>query len=522
MKNKDETQSMNEIKRKNETKNKNRSKNKNDLNNKNEMEKNIKTDTMQPQESSDYEFIKEQIKDRPVNKKKLVRRMFFTAGMAVMFSLIACISFLLLEPVLEDIFNPEESMELNQVTLPEVPEEDEEPVTIGPIIVETPLEDMSLTDEDVDALGEQDQNADHDASDTPDETSSGSDAAEGQGTATESENSAPVVVPQEIGLSDYQLLYRKLYALSAEVSKSIVTVTGITSDVDWMNETYLSTNQTTGLIIADNGYELLILADNKNIKDAESVRVTFIDDTSAEAFFKQTDVNTGLSVYAVNLSDIREETKETITAATLGSSYATSLLGNAVIAIGNPLGSGKSVCYGAITSMDRTVSLMDANYQLLTTDIYGSKNANGVLINIKGQVVGFITQDYNSEDMQNLIYAYGISSIRQLVQSLSNGDEKVSLGLYLSEVPQEAMEEAGLPSGVYVTDVRINMPAMNYGLAKGDVITMIGDKQITSVNLYMQAISELSPGDVVTITYARLSNGIYKSMEVDIEIDGGI
>lgn len=481
-------------------------------------EKEIEKETEQPKESSDYEFIKEQIKDRPINKKKLIRKMFFTAGMAVMFSLIACISFLLLEPVLEDIFIPEESIELNQVTLPEVPEEDEEPITIDPIIVETPLEDMSLTDEDIDALGEQGQGAEVGASgDTQGDVPSG-----GQGTATESENSVPVVVPQEIELSDYQLLYRKLYALSVEVSKSIVTVTGVTSDVDWMNETYLSTKQTTGLIIADNGYELLILADYKNIENAESVRVTFVDGTSAEASFKQLDVNTGLSVFAVNLSDIKTETKETITAATLGSSYSTMLLGNAVIAIGNPLGSGRSVCYGAITSMDRTVSLMDANYQLLTTDIYGSRNANGVLINIKGQVVGFITQDYNSEDMQNLIYAYGISSIRSLVQNLSNGDEKVHLGLYLSEVPQEAIEEAGLPSGVYITDVEINTPAMNYGLAKGDVITMIGDKQITSVNLYMQAVSELNPGDSITITYARLSNGIYKSMEVDIEINDGV
>ncbi|MDE6713142.1 MAG: PDZ domain-containing protein, partial [Lachnospiraceae bacterium] len=166
--------------------------------------------------------------------------------------------------------------------------------------------------------------------------------------------------------------------------------------------------------------------------------------------------------------------------------------------------------------------LRDASYQLLTTDIYGSRNATGVLINIKGQVVGIITQDYNSEDMQNLIYAYGISSIRQLVQNLLNGDERVHLGLYLSEVPQEAIDEAGLPSGVYITDIEINTPAMNYGLAKGDVITMIGNKQITSVNSYMQAVSELKPGDVITVTYARLSNGIYKSMKVDIEIDGGI
>ena len=169
--------------------------------------------TEQPQESSDFEFIKEQIKDRPINKKKLAKRMFITAGMAVMFSLIACLSFLLLEPVLSDILNPEEEIPLNPVTLPEVAEEDESPVTIDPIIVETPIEDMSLTDEDVDAAGEQNQGT----ADIP-----------GVSTNAVSENSAPAGEQQEIELSDYQLLYRKLYALSNEVSTRLVTVTGLT------------------------------------------------------------------------------------------------------------------------------------------------------------------------------------------------------------------------------------------------------------------------------------------------------
>lgn len=465
-----------------------------------------------PEESSDYEFIKERIKDRPINKKKLVKRLLFTAGMAVLFSLIACISFLLLEPLLEDFLYPEEDMELNLVTLPEAPEESEEPITI-----ETPIEDMSLTDEDIDG------NENQAPEDDPNSPNLPNDGDVSGNTVTGQEEEPSVIIQQvEIELDDYQLLYRKLYALSSEVSKSLVTVTGITSDVDWMNETYLSTNQTSGLIVADNGYELLILADQKNLEDAERIRITFIDGATADASFKQADSTTGLAVYAVPLSDIKDDTKEAIMTAVLGSSYSSTLLGNAVIAIGNPLGSGTSVCYGAITSVDRTVSLLDGNYQLLTTDIYGSKNANGVLINIRGQVVGFITQEYNSQDMQNLIYAYGISSIRQLVQNLSNDIVRTHIGLYLSEIPEEAMEEMGIPNGVYVTNVEMNTPAMNYGISKGDVITMIGEKQITTVSEYMQAIAELQPGDTVTVRYARLSNGVYKSMEVTLELDDGV
>ena len=50
-------------------------------------------------QATDYDFIREQIKERPVNRKKIFRRMLFTAGMAVLFATIACITFLLLEPV---------------------------------------------------------------------------------------------------------------------------------------------------------------------------------------------------------------------------------------------------------------------------------------------------------------------------------------------------------------------------------------------------------------------------------------
>lgn len=467
-----------------------------------------------PEESSDYEFIKERIKDRPINKKKLIKRLLFTAGMAVLFSLIACLSFLLLEPRLEEFLYPEEEMDLNLVILPEAPEEAEEPITI-----ETPIEDMSLTDEDIDGNEGLNSGNNPNPPDIPNEENVSGNTVTGQ----EGGEEPSVIIQQvEIGLDDYQLLYRKLYALSSEVSKSLVTVTGITSDVDWMNETYLSTNQTTGLIIADNGYELLILAGQKNLEDAERIRITFIDGATADASFKHADSATGLAVYAVPLSDIKNDTKESIMIAVLGSSYSSTLLGNAVIAIGNPLGSGNSVCYGAITSVERTVSLLDGNYQLLTTDIYGSRNANGVLINIRGQVVGFITQDYNSQDMQNLIYAYGISSIRQLVQNLSNDIERTQIGLYLSEIPVEAMEEMGMPGGVYVTNVAMNTPAMNYGISKGDVITAIGERQITSVSDYMQAIAELQPGDTVMVRYARLSNGVYKSMEVTLELDDGV
>ena len=54
------------------------------------------------------DFMKETIKQRPLNRKKLVRRTIITAAMAVIFGLVACVTFLLLEPVISNKLYPEE------------------------------------------------------------------------------------------------------------------------------------------------------------------------------------------------------------------------------------------------------------------------------------------------------------------------------------------------------------------------------------------------------------------------------
>ena len=67
--------------------------------------------------ANDFEFLQEKIKERPINKKRLLKRTIITASMAVLFGLLACLSFLLLEPVLNNWLYPEEEPEV--VTFPQ-------------------------------------------------------------------------------------------------------------------------------------------------------------------------------------------------------------------------------------------------------------------------------------------------------------------------------------------------------------------------------------------------------------------
>ncbi len=74
-----------------------------------------------PETASDFEFLQEKIKERPINKKKLFRRMVITASLAVLFGVLACLSFLLLEPILNNWLYPEEQPEI--VTFPQEKDE---------------------------------------------------------------------------------------------------------------------------------------------------------------------------------------------------------------------------------------------------------------------------------------------------------------------------------------------------------------------------------------------------------------
>ena len=73
------------------------------------------------EQSHNYEMIKERMKERPINRKKLVRRTAITVSMAVIFGVFACITFLVLEPVISNILYPEPAPE--EVILPEEMEE---------------------------------------------------------------------------------------------------------------------------------------------------------------------------------------------------------------------------------------------------------------------------------------------------------------------------------------------------------------------------------------------------------------
>lgn len=429
------------------------------------------------------EFMREKIKQKPVNKKKLLRRTVITAVMAVVFGLVACVTFLILEPVISNRLYPEEG--------PKEIEFPEETVT-----EEMKPEDMLVNEADVEEAIE---------------------AVETELVDEQIEEQLEEILSQvEFHLEDYQALYDEMRALTEDKGRAIVTVAGVTSDVDWFNNIYENVASASGVIVANNDKAMLILVSAGNLNGADSIEVTFCDQTQAEAELVQKDENTGLAILSVPLSSIGEKTMEEIAIAELGSSNSSNLLGTPVIALGSPLGTGGSISYGMVTSTGTIIDLPDAAYKRITTDIYGSRNATGVLINLKGMVIGIIDNVNTGNDMSNLLTAYGVTELKRTIEQMSNDKERAYLGVHGADVPKEAIEDTQIdtPAGTYIREIEIDSPAMEAGIQSGDVVTKVGNEEITTYNELLGILQSAHPGDILTVTLTRQGH----EMSVDVTL----
>lgn len=447
-----------------------------------DQEKEQKNAEMKPEkEQAEYtpsvqpDFLREKIKQKPVNKKKLLRRTLITVAMAVVFGLVACFTFLVLEPVISNRLYPEE--EAQEVQFPE------ETVT-----EEMKPEDMLVQDE----VEEEPVQAE-----------------------LEDEQIEELLSQVQFSLEDYQAIYAELAQLATEAGRSVVTVTGVTSDVDWFNNTYENMASASGVIVANNGKSILVLVSAEALHSADSIIVTFCDQAQAEAEIVQRDQTTGLAILSVPLLSISEETMDVIDIATLGSSNSNNLLGTPVIALGSPMGTSGSVCYGVITSAGTIIDQPDSAYKMIMTDIYGSHNATGVFVNLKGMVIGIIDNTNTSNDMGNLLTAYGISELKKTIEKMSNDQELAYMGVHGADVPQEAIEELDIPAGAYIKEIEMDSPAMAAGIQSGDVVIRVNEVPITTYGELLNMLSNAEPEEIMTITLVR------QSREMSVEVTLG-
>lgn len=463
---------------------------------------------MQEKEKGGFSFINEQIKEKPLNKKRLIKKALFTVVLAVIFGTVAALVFSLLQPEFSNWFYPEEK---SVVTIPKDDVTETE---------ETGQDDTQESTEQKDTENNGQQGENKEPENGQQETEEAGNSQQEQTDEPETEHNTGDISNnemQELELADFQKLQNKLYAVGKEANKFIVTVTGVKSDTDWFNNPYESKGQASGIIVAENGMELLVLTERKAIADAQEIYVTFINDAVVKAEMKKYDGNTGIAVLSVKTSELTESTKNAITVAVLGNSL-TVTQGTIAIAIGSPLGTNYSILTGNITSTTNSISTIDHNYSVFTTDIVGSSNGSGALVNVDGEIIGIVMQGYSSAGDENTLTAISISELKALIEMLSNGQDIPYIGLEVTTVTAAIEREYEIPKGAYIKDVCMDSPAMAAGLQNGDVITEIDGDEILTAENYEKKLLSLKPEDTVEVKIERQGPEGYTEITCTVEV----
>lgn len=412
------------------------------------------------QEEQEFSFVKEKIKRQPVYQNKLFRKVIFQIALAVVCGVIACFVFVIIHPWMEQKFGEDETRE---ITIPREEEEETEEAA-SPAVPQEPI---------------------------------------------------VITETQELEVEDYKKLYRKLKDVAAECKKSLVIVTAASSDTDWFNETYESKNQLSGLLVGNNGVELLVLTTYSEVESADRMQVTFADNITRNAVLKKYDRITDLAVISVNLADIPASTLEYVKMAKLGSSKAMSA-GEPVIAVGAPAGMVDSVLYGNLAVATYKTSVIDGEYNLLITDIVKASEGSGVLLNLDGQVIGLIENKYLSSNNKNMLTAYGISDMKSVIEHLSNNKDLVYLGITGTDVDSDISASQGIPVGAYVTDVEMNSPAMDAGIQAGDIVREISGQVVTSISDIQGMLLNFSREQIIEVTIMRQGKEGYQEMTCSV------
>lgn len=416
----------------------------------------------QNQEEDEYSFLQEVIKDEAGDQAKWKHDVLRRIQLGLIFGLVACFTFFACKPWVEKKFEGDPT----EVTIPQDEQQEDE------------------------------------------------DQAQDQDTNQEQVQEQKPVLTAET----YQEMLNNLKQVSGEVRKSVVEIQGAATEEELSKGLEDKEKSISGMIVADNGQELLILAGELPVKDAKIIRVTFSGDSQCDATLKSKDAGLGLCVYAVQRKNIADDVWTQIETATLGGSKVVSE-GDTAIAVGKLYGCDTIAGYGVIESGENYLDKSDGQYQTIYTDVSGDISGSGILVNIRGEVIGIINTSVRADEQTNKIAGYGISDIKDVIELLSNGKNVPYLGISGVEVSDE-MKEQGIPQGVYVKEVDAGAPAMAAGIQSGDIITNIAETDIINLLGYHNILMKQNVGDKILVRGKRQGTG-GEYVDIDFEVTVG-
>ena len=210
-------------------------------------------------------------------------------------------------------------------------------------------------------------------------------------------------------------------------------------------------------------------------------------------------------------SEIPEDILAGIKIATLGDSDAIRV-GELAIAIGSPEGKafGNTVTVGSISGTQREITVDGNTLQVIQTDAaINPGNSGGALVNASAEVIGINTAKINDTDVEGMGCAIPMAVAKPIIEELldKGSVERPVLGISEYALIPEAIADAyHVPVGLMVYEVSRGSAAADAGIRQGDIITQIDGRDITSLEIVTEILSEHEVGDTVEVTLIRNRN----------------
>ena len=266
----------------------------------------------------------------------------------------------------------------------------------------------------------------------------------------------------------------------------------------------------SGVII--DGKRGFILTNAHVIERAASIKVVLQDEREFEAQIVGADPDSDLSVLKI-------DSNETLPAIEMGSSDDL-MIGESVIAIGNPFGFSHTVTTGVISAINRSIRTDDKVFHdFIQIDAsINPGNSGGPLLNIDGDLIGINTAIYAKA--QGIGFAIPIDKAKKIISDLIQFGEVIQawIGITVQNLDERLADYLNFPKkkGVMVKAVEPESPAQKAGLQKGDIILSIGNKKIDSVQDYWSINKTYAAGDILNATIWR--NGKSNTVSVKTQV----
>jgi Do/DeqQ family serine protease len=277
---------------------------------------------------------------------------------------------------------------------------------------------------------------------------------------------------------------------------------------------YVQKSLGSGVII--NGQKRLVLTNSHVITGASSINVRLLDGRSFEAELVGSDPDFDLAVLQLSGEDELPEIS-------MGNSENI-LIGEKVIAIGNPYGFSHTVTTGVISALGRSFQTEEGAFtDFIQTDAaINPGNSGGPILNIKGELIGINTAIHAKA--QGIGFAIPINKARRVVEEiLSYGHvQPIWLGLSGQNLNERIAGylELDTTSGMLISEVYSPSPAARQGISSGNVLLKLNSVSVKDKEHYLQLLRNITQGEEVELKiWVEGENETFKLKASSFETD---